>query len=66
MTLLAASCYRCGKPPAEHENNASCPSPDPFWNCPEHAAEILWAGSDEWQDHFVCPADGCTFGRWAG
>lgn len=32
--------------------------------CPVHGHAEVYLGSEEWQDHYGCPAEGCKHGRW--
>lgn len=42
---------------------------DEFWNCPDHGVEIVTDNSMDdpdyvdWEEHYRCPVEGCTFTR---
>lgn len=59
-------CYRCGLAAARHPAGLPCPAPDDFWNCPEHRTELLYVNEPDvpLEEHYQCPAPGCTHGRW--
>ena len=52
------------KPPTPEAD----PPADPFWSCPAHGGELVYLNDrnndpDDWEEHWSCPAVGCTFER---